>query len=484
METHGKAGKVKRFYDPHCHVFELSHPGLLLFIMRAVKELGIGPKDGKGKTNWCFFLVLILLLIIQVFGIILLINCKTHTWIPIVLSCIGVFDLALVTLLLGIITAIYSIFVPISRHDKLPAILTCLFNVCPTLKRMFNTLALFENDIGEQLLLMENDFNKDKQHKLHINDDSYEQLVLTPLILDFGEKGRYPIKAAYQHFARKPIENQVLDLFNGILRYYQEGQPIGHSNLHKFLEIYPFLGINTRNYPLHANKQSTGVVDLLEKYFSNYEPDPQRLSQTIRTFDGNIANMRSNFFAGIKLYPPLGFDPEPDAAKEGDEREKTEWLFQFCQDHNIPITFHCSNGGFQVAECQVALRNADPRRWRAVLERYPRLKINFAHFGGDIRYPNENWSWSQEIMEIMQKFPNVYTDFAFGGSDPRYYDTIYKRLKKNPVLIERLLFGSDFSIVLLKTDSYAEYYSLFTHSKLARKYTAQLVANAERFLFG
>ena len=98
---------------------------------------------------------------------------------------------------------------------------------------------------------------------------------------------------------------------------------------------------------------------MLDKYFGAYSGSYDALKSNFGKFHGDIDSLGSNFFAGIKVYPPMGFDPWPEA---GLERDKVEILYQYCCKKNIPITAHCSEIGFNLDN------NADtytsPKKWR------------------------------------------------------------------------------------------------------------------------
>ncbi len=121
-------------------------------------------------------------------------------------------------------------------------------------------------------------------------------------------------------------------------------------------------------------------------------------------------------FAGIKLYSPAGFSPT-DPVLMGDSEQRG--IYAFCEENNIPITVHNSNAGFACLSTILKVRGHvllnenlvepkeplkfhykffslkaseaikeraqilnHPKLWKLVLEKYPKLTINFAHFGG------------------------------------------------------------------------------------------------------
>jgi hypothetical protein len=112
--------------------------------------------------------------------------------------------------------------------------------------RFKNLIAAMENDIGSYFIMVEECIKEHvmKDRNIKIGDQTYDKIVLTPLIMDFGCQ-----RVFYEniHYNRKPIRmpvvEQVIDIFNGIRRYKEKSR-------YDLLEIYPFMGINTKNYTL------------------------------------------------------------------------------------------------------------------------------------------------------------------------------------------------------------------------------------------
>lgn len=213
--------------------------------------------------------------------------------------------------------------------------------------------------------------------------------------------------------------------------------------------------------------------------------DPRR-----GTADENLAYVKRYFshihyrgYTGIKLYPSLGFFPfDP----------RLEPVYEFAARHGIPITTHCTRyGAFYIGkkftpgmtspvsfnptartlelfndpenQYRPGMKNSrycdlylHPYNYYDVLERFPNLKLNIAHFGGDEEIMQEvnrgdKQSWYCYIREMMltkdaagqKKYPNLYTDISFSFHN----DDIIANLKKDladPGLRERILFGTDF----------------------------------------
>jgi len=135
------------------------------------------------------------------------------------------------------------------------------------LNPIINLLSVMENEMGDFFLLMEEDLKSFIQvGKFQIGEKAYDKIVLTPLMMDFGSKDidQYP-DIYYKELAEKPIVEQVLDVFNGITEFKD-------NSLLKKIEIYPFLGINTKNYGMKRGPHSS-LPTLLEKYFNGYSSD-------------------------------------------------------------------------------------------------------------------------------------------------------------------------------------------------------------------
>jgi predicted TIM-barrel fold metal-dependent hydrolase len=358
-------------------------------------------------------------------------------------------------------------------------------------ERMRNMLAVMENDVGSLFALMEDDLSGvfakkgDPEPllgngKLAVSGLCFDRLVLCPLIMDFHAEGeRAPrIGLYYDRPASKPVAVQVRDLLEGI-RDYRRARPAG------FLEIRPFLGVDTRHYSIEE------LASLLERAFSGFSRDRARAAATFDAMrDYDEAAPPPCLFAGIKVYPPLGFDPWP---AEGPGREKAKLLWSFCERRGLPVVSHCDDQGFRVVGLEEAWKRTSPARWSAVLKRHPELRIDFAHFGMQyVRMLGKppSTEWTDRIAGFALDYPNVYADFSFNGTEPDYYRWLSGYLGsigagRAKRLRERLLFGSDFPVNLTKVRSYSDYYRIFADSGLSdeekRRFTSD---NPERFLFG
>ncbi len=432
----------KTFYDVHMHAFNLSHPYFSAFINR--------------------------------------------------------FNLRLLLAFAPIIAPIATALVTVVIHT--PGLRSLLSpKIINIVNRIKNLLSVMENDVGSFFLLLENCLRENgmlDDKGLHVGGEIYSKCVLTPLMIDFGYKGFGDTSIHYKEQSRKPIREQVIDVFRGIRDYaefdYKEKYlkafphlaPKQGHNTSRIFEIYPFIGINTKNY------EKEEILELLEKYFQYYKHRREDLAENRGKFNGNIDNLRSNFAAGVKVYPPLDFDPWPE--KNDEELKKVTCLYQYCQDKGIPITAHGSASGFVVLKKRRLKEVTSVSKWADVTSNYPKLKLNLAHFP-----VNEKFLWLfpkrhrlNEILNLVINRKNVYVDFSCRATSHQYYKSLGKFMDTLPqdsrdILTERILFGSDFAISLTSIDSYNEYLTIFSDSSSIigadkKKFCAH---NPEKFLF-
>ncbi|MDA1027683.1 MAG: amidohydrolase family protein [Bacteroidetes bacterium] len=173
-------------------------------------------------------------------------------------------------------------------------------------------------------------------------------------------------------------------------------------------------------------------------------------------------------FAGIKVYPALGFFPFDDRLTK---------LWQWAESEQIPVMSHCSRGGvyFRGTSSEIerpsSLPNdfsftgpntkwtdqlSDPVGFRRVLRSFPNLKVCLAHMGGEDeceQWLSEPWpfhlrqsNWLSVILGLMKEFPNVYTDLSYVGYQSKLHPLMHV-LVRDPGIGGRILFGSDFYMV-------------------------------------
>lgn len=262
--------------------------------------------------------------------------------------------------------------------------------------------------------------------------------------------------------------------------------------------------------------QENQLVDLQKKYpdmvFPFYAVDPRR-KENYRFENGSYdltpilerLTVNGGHFYGIKLYTPNGYSP-------ADPMLMT--LYEYCEKHAIPITAHCSGGGFASFAKTVNIqgliyqnnmvkkqygnitfnhyRMTDKERvhekaqmlnhpllWEKVLEQYPHLTLNLAHFGSSVGTEE----WSEHIIRLMKLYPNLYTDFSCISDEStlsNMYHTYYSQAA--PSIKSRFLYGSDFYLNMLFIDNMKQYIHQFENvfSPAEMKEIAEL--NPRKFL--
>ncbi|MDQ1297159.1 MAG: Amidohydrolase [Bacteroidota bacterium] len=443
----------RKFYDIHYHLFDLSHPNLLAFLLR--DDL-ITKKTVRNVLEKFPFLLQFLPL-----------------WL------VGLFP-----------------------GQTVKNIREYLGNESRNFR---NLLSVMEGAIEYHFLYIEYFLLKENKYFGNSVESKYNKIVLCPLLMDFGYKNLNNQDCFYNLPPAKPIVNQVVDIINALWFYYnyeliphpdKQGRlkviSSGTTKEKKLFEIYPFLGINTQNYDLQE------IAELFDKYFCGYESDGsgeerhKKLFDKLGTVKADLEDMifrrkekqntdyYSYIFAGIKLYPPMGFDPWPEYSNS--ELDKVRFLYSECVRRKIPLTVHCSDGGYVTSPDAKEL--TDPSRgWQKVLSKpeYKNLKINFAHMG---KQYNEKNDWKETILSNMSADKNIYTDCSC--QTPQDVDYLKVSEIMNPGTELNILFGSDFLINLIWSKSYNEYLNNFIRTIYLDDRQKRLMCevNPERFLFG
>ena len=172
-------------------------------------------------------------------------------------------------------------------------------------------------------------------------------------------------------------------------------------------------------------------------------------------------------FAGIKLYPAIGYFPS-DPRLDG--------VYAYAEASQIPIMANCAGGGVYyqgklteerrrdplTGEVLKKTKNSeftdyytDPRQYAPVLEKYPNLKLCFAHYGGSNAWNEflaqswhdklkENWFFLINQYLKDERYPNIYTDVSYTLAEPDLYPILKAYLEDVPAIRERVLFGTDY----------------------------------------
>jgi hypothetical protein len=343
-------------------------------------------------------------------------------------------------------------------------------NVANLLNVMSHTQAeiiqLIEHDLEGRFLISgkQNPVMQDGIFK--IRDFRFDKFCLVPLVMDFNVTFKNFKNLYYSTHKTKTVDFYAESMISNVQEFYK-------TNPDTKIEIYPFLGINPQSYDYGQIKM------YLEKYFRDYSPEKRPTKEATAT----------SLFAGLKLYPPLGFDPWPEDDKE---REKVGLLYRFAEEKKIPVTTHCDDGGYRIVVPELSWKYSSPERYFEVLKKFPLLKLNFAHLGQQYYRSYgllKQHKWRSIIYRLMLEFPNVYSDISYSAINKNYYKILSKEIEgfvkeDQRKIVGKILFGSDFNINLNKIKSYTEYLKIFESSALTDDNLFKIChLNPEKFLF-
>jgi predicted TIM-barrel fold metal-dependent hydrolase len=114
--------------------------------------------------------------------------------------------------------------------------------------------------------------------------------------------------------------------------------------------------------------------------------------------------------------------------------------------------------------------------WRPVLDEFPDLHLNLAHFGWNFAAgyegvdPHNHPSWAREICDMMVRYRNLYTDvshhYVLSIPDQRRFKDEYALMRADAGpnwerIKERILFGIDWHVIKRERD-YAGFQGAYT----------------------
>jgi predicted TIM-barrel fold metal-dependent hydrolase len=216
--------------------------------------------------------------------------------------------------------------------------------------------------------------------------------------------------------------------------------------------------------------------------------------------------IRNKGFIGVKVYNTVGYRPLSNAIVDEERRRIFQRnrrkrymvfrgqefddvlceLYEFCVGERVPITAHCTSNGVE-AYFGASFDFGRPEYWREVLDAFPDLHLNLAHFGWDHPegyYPEApsllvqaarriersvrtrsiralsapsrregERTWVREICEMAERYMHLYADVAHHGvtadKDIPKYKLAYQGICRDfPGAIQKkLLFGIDWHVI-------------------------------------
>ena len=200
-------------------------------------------------------------------------------------------------------------------------------------------------------------------------------------------------------------------------------------------------------------------------------------------------------YLGFKMYTAQGYRPMDDRLPI------LKSFYAQCQSEQIPILNHCTPGGAITYDMKAYLyfnhpkdtavdgeqkrpfikasrewtdgrdrkhtsaedkpfdyfqeHFVSPNAWRKVLERYPRLRLCLAHFGG---MTDLSLEWHKVLVPMLTEFPNLYVDISSSFTDAPFRDHFKKRLVgEHPEIIDKIMFGSDWYMTMTRMSGSMDY---------------------------
>lgn len=197
-------------------------------------------------------------------------------------------------------------------------------------------------------------------------------------------------------------------------------------------------------------------------------------------------------FIGIKIYPPMGFAPYgngkihrqkpdfwqrtwlPDSLRAvpdlGDQLDgRLAELYQWCEAFDVPIMTHTIQS---MGTCDDFEELATARHWKEAIALFPRLRVNFGHFGDPLQ--NRKPPYTKPYIDLMRKAgqrgENLYADSGYFSevlSRPKELSRKLAELQNYSLavgsapLYDRLMFGTDWNMASLIGQKVRSYLSSF-----------------------
>lgn len=289
----------------------------------------------------------------------------------------------------------------------------------------------------------------------------------------------------YLNFIEVGSQNSQLDIFqNGLKNYGSLRSDMRFVALTLNLDYMDQLDSN------HARIEAQLLeVERIRTYYPNtlfpfISVDPRHKTGT-ELVQWVSEKIERKIFFGIKIYPAMGYFPFHPGL---------DLLYKWAEKHEIPVMTHCTReGNYHTGKMmQVIPQNrpdslkpdssvmesiyaridkfmshkftrddskhgcnvfSNPENYIPLLEKYPKLKLCFAHFGGEgellkkkselVTKGIDDWpDWGTRIVEMMNTFPNVYTDISYTLASEKALEVVIPYIDQP--IGQRILFGTDF----------------------------------------
>lgn len=257
----------------------------------------------------------------------------------------------------------------------------------------------------------------------------------------------------YAAFLKAAYRNSQESNLKQLMGYY----PVGSKFIVLPMDMH-YMGAGRIKKDIDEQHRVLASLFKDEKYndviipFAHIDP---RSPGSLERLDSLITN---DHFRGVKIYPPFGYKPDDNVLM-------TE-IYPYMVKKNIPLMVHCSPGLVKAKWLSKKEAHAltDPDNYINVMDTFPELRICLGHFGGisewrrhiDEPRTSEKQTWLKKITYLIKcgKYHNLYTDISYTIFNFHENVPLLKILLENTVILDRVLFGSDFFMV--ESERYSE----------------------------
>ncbi|WP_424968532.1 amidohydrolase family protein [Dinoroseobacter sp. S375] len=257
------------------------------------------------------------------------------------------------------------------------------------------------------------------------------------------------------------------DTVHRLYKFQETGRGVGQEEV--FASILPFYPGDTRFVVLPMDMSQMGYGPVREDIAAQhdglarlaahplYGPQVIPFATLVPGKLGAVAEFKRAIedlgFRGLKLYPRLGYAP--------DHPQLMEEVYPYLAERNLPVLSHCARGGVAGRNLSAAEADwfTDPRAFIPVLEAFPELRVNLAHFGGladwqayveegidphDPQARTENWLAA--ILDLLRsgKYPGLYTDISYTVFNFTAFLPFLRVFLEDSRIAGKVLFGSDY----------------------------------------
>lgn len=281
---------------------------------------------------------------------------------------------------------------------------------------------------------------------------------LASLVSFFGRKNLSQLIKKYHYFLTIGDLKSQLEIFKLLQGFYPEGTKFCALTMDmEYMAagrvVKPF---QTQLDELAAIKRDPAYTNLIYPFIFIH-PERPMLHTLVRKY------MEQEDFAGLKMYPPLGYYPFD---------KRLDLVLAYAEQYGIPVTTHCARGGVYfkgdikdlkhpITGREVPRRKnkyltdiyTDPDNYHYLLKKFPDLKINLAHFGGydewekylsgTIIDQDGEVNWFTKVSGLIKSYEGVYSDVSYTLFNKDLF-FLLKVILQDPVIKNKVLFGSDF----------------------------------------